>query len=152
MLPCFCPTCRGAIVSHDTKWVHEQLQDRAQKQTSTQVGWIICLVPQSQQPGPVSQTLRPPPIPLPLTPDLEIPEYTSSEPIEQEMLDHRFLTGEDLVRFLTSFSSFLSLSIHLHNIHTTWTPSLSHEVLTHPHPHGFLIVTSWLTWWLSWGA
>ena len=113
MPPCFCPTCGGAIVSRDTKRAHERSQNRTRNQTS-RPGRIIRLVPRSQQPGPVSKTLAPPPVPLPLTPDLDIPEYGSSDPVEQEMLDHGFLTHEDLD--LQNFGSALpNLGPNIHD-------------------------------------
>ena len=53
----------------------------------------------------------------------------------------------DFFPFSLSLFPFLFLMEY-----TTWTPSLLHEALMHPLPHGYLIDASWLTWWLPWGV
>jgi hypothetical protein len=84
MPPCFCTVCKGAPVSRDVKRSHERSENRSRAQLPTK---IIRIVPRSAKPptGPVPCTLsEPEPIPLP---DLDFPEWTSPEAVEQEMLD-----------------------------------------------------------------
>ena len=80
MIPCYCASCAGSLVPAATKRSHERIEIK--NRTSTRPGREIRLIPRSQQSRQVSRTLAPPRI-RPVVP-------------EQEMLDHGFLTQEDL--------------------------------------------------------
>src|ERR1700730_11840221 len=112
MPPCFCPTCKGAPVSADVRRSHQRSELRSKGQLPVKLARII---PRSAKPsvGPVPRTLSEPE-PIPPFPDLDFPEWTSSEAVEQEMLDRGTLTRED-IEMKTYGSSLPSLGQNIHD-------------------------------------
>ncbi|KIJ13694.1 hypothetical protein PAXINDRAFT_13450 [Paxillus involutus ATCC 200175] len=102
-LRCYCTTqkCNGKFVSKSLVRAHERT-DLRQRTTAAQARFQSPrFIPSAQRDtGPVSRSFPVPlhPPPPPLSPDLEFhdPPRTSDSPVEQEMLDNGFLTGEDL--------------------------------------------------------
>lgn len=102
MPPCFCANCGGSIVSADVKRQHERVQNRIKTLNSNHSntgGRLRKIIPRSQQ-ASTSIARNLPHLthanPIFPAPEFEIPARTSLEAVEQEMLDHGTLTGEDL--------------------------------------------------------
>jgi hypothetical protein len=123
MPPCFCSSCNGSIVSADVKRHHERSQNRIKTLNSgnSSTGGRLCkIIPHSQQPSTRVPRNLPrfthddPVLPLP---DFEILDRTSPELVEQEMLDHGTLTGEDL-DIMTYSAALPNLGPNIHDPHT----------------------------------
>jgi len=82
-------------------------------------GQLRCVIPCSQlASGPVPCEflgVRPKLSNLPLHVDIQVPAQTSSEAVEQEMLDHGTATGEDL-DIMTYGSALPNLRPNIHNL------------------------------------
>ena len=120
---CYCTThkCRGALIPAHVAAGHAR-SDLREKTVATQLQLRVSgnrVMPTAVEDiGPISQTFPHPicaPSP-PLSPDVAFPDppCISTSPVEQEMLDHGTLTGED-VDILTFGSALPNLGPNFHS-------------------------------------
>ncbi|KAG1854601.1 hypothetical protein F4604DRAFT_1685968 [Suillus subluteus] len=115
---CFCKTskCNGQLISYVQKQSHEQADFR--KETTMAQAQHRRISTPPMQAGPVpcgfSVPLHEPSAPL--APDVEFhdPVRTSDCAVEQEMLDHSILTGEDL-DLMVHGSELPNLGLNFHS-------------------------------------
>ena len=119
MPPCFCANCGGSIVSADVKRLHKRVQNRIKtlnSNNSNTGGRLRKIIPRSQQASTsVAQNLPHLTHANPVSPpEFEGPARTSPEAVEQEMLVHGTLTGEDL-DIMTFGSALPNLGPNIHD-------------------------------------
>ncbi|KAH7918292.1 hypothetical protein BV22DRAFT_1134692 [Leucogyrophana mollusca] len=131
---CFCTSfgCNGALISTATKHSHER-EDLHSTTVDLQSRHVRVNVPLGQAfTGPVSPqytvSLHEPAPSLPSRVLFEDPPRASSSAVEQEMLDHGVLTGED-INILTFGSELPDLGPHFHS------PEALHTAIDHYAAH-----------------
>lgn len=96
---CLSHRCGGKIVPKHVAAAHRRadlLARTVASQAQSQRAALKIVPTAKVDTGPVLRTIREDPLPLSPNVDFLDPPRTSTSPVEQEMLDHGFLTGEDL--------------------------------------------------------